>query len=181
MKDSQDYILIQSLELRHSPWITEEGSSTKLQEGKYRSFNLSFKPGVDEISMLIHFKHLKIYNMNLKYQKKNIKNRKTKKVYQKHKMRLFFDNTIELLTYLSSKKYKILCFDIRFTNGWIIRKDWFNQVEFITNNTIERNSLLEKLIAISGQVPIDINLLKINNKYTLSTNGKVNHKPLFFK
>ena len=179
MKDSQEYILIHSLELRHSPWITEEGSSTKLQNGKYRSFYLSFNCKIDAVSILIHFKDLKIYYMNLRYQKKNIKKKKRKKVYPQQKMRLFFDNTIGLLTYLSSKKYNINYFDIRFTNGWVIRKNWFDELEFITNNTIERNSLLEKLITISGQGPIDINLLKINNKYTLSTNGKVNNKPLF--
>jgi len=90
-----------------------------------------------------------------------------------------YDNTLELLSYLASKNYKIDWFEIRFKNGWAIKNHWLNGIEFITNNTMERNLLIEKLITISGQGPIDINSLQINEIYTLCTNGKVKHKPLF--
>ena len=179
MKDSQSYILIKSLQIRYSPWIGEDGTPNKLQEGKYRSFILTFNPNIDRICMLIHFKHLEVYRMKLYYRKKSAKNRKIKKIYPQHKMKLIFDNTVGLLTYLTTKNYKIDCFEIRFTNGWTIKSSLLYGLEFITNNTIERDSLIENLVNISGQGPIDINSLKINETYTLSTNGKINHKPLF--
>ena len=95
-------------------------------------------------------------------------------------MNLSFENTLELLTYLSSKNYKVDWIEIRFKNGWAIKDHFLNELEFITNNTQERNLLLEKFISISGQGPIDINSLEINETYTLQTKGSVKLKPLFF-
>ena len=94
-------------------------------------------------------------------------------------MNLSFENTLELLTYLSSKNYKVDCIDIRFNNGWAIQDKFLNSLEFITNNTQERNLLFDKLLSLSGQGPIDINLLEINETYSLCTNGVVKLKPLF--
>ncbi len=87
-------------------------------------------------------------------------------------MNLFFENTLELLTYLSSKNYKADWIEIRFKNGWAIKNDFLNGLEFITNNTQERNLLFEKLISFSGQGPIDINSLEINETYSLCTDGE---------
>lgn len=178
MKDSKEYILITSIELRYAPWIEDE-ESNKLQEGKYRSFNLIFNSNIDRISMLIHLKHLKIYKMRLFYRQKSAKNRKIKKVYPQHQMKLFFSNTLKLLSYLSSKNYKIDDFEIRFTNGWVVKNHWLNGLEIITNNTIERNLLLETLISVAGQGPIDVNSLQINKTYLLSTSGEIKLKPIF--
>ena len=181
MKDSQEYILIRSLELRHSPWISEMDNPNQLQDrGIHRSFIIQFNDSIDRISMLIHFKHLSILKMELCYRKKGAENRKKKKQYPQHKMRLSFDNTLELLTYLSSKNYKADWFELRFKNGWVIQHSFINGLEFITNNTQERNLLLQKLISISGQGPIDIDSLEINQTYTLQTDGRVKLKPLFF-
>ena len=94
-------------------------------------------------------------------------------------MKLFFVDTLKLLNYLSSKKYKIDLFEIRFSNGWIIKNHWLNGLEFITNNSFERNSLIKKLIDISGQGPLDINFLQTNKTYELYTNGNIKIKPLF--
>ena len=41
------------------------------------------------------------------------------------------------------------------------------------------HELFEKIITISGQGPIDINTLEINEDYILRTNGEVRLKPLF--
>jgi len=60
-----------------------------------------------------------------------------------------------------------------------IKNDFLNGLEFITNNTQERNLLLEKFISLSGQGPIDINSLEINKTYSLCTDGEVKLKPLF--
>jgi hypothetical protein len=177
MKDSQEYLLIKSLELRHSPWIFEADNPNKLQDGIHRSFNLIFNTYLDRISILIHFKHLNIENMELYYRKRSANNRKIKKVYPQRKMKLYFNNTLELLSYLSGNNYKVDWFQIRFTNGWVIKNHFINGLEFITNNTIERNLLLEKIITVSGQGPIDINSLEINETYTLCTNGELKQKP----
>ena len=189
MKDSQEYILFKTIRLRYSPWMEDMenalpsrmvvGSPNKLQEGTHRSFAIEFNNNIDRTSMLIHFKHLSIHNLTLHYRKKSARNRKTQKVYPQHKMNLFFENTLELLTYLSSKNYKADWIEIRFKNGWAIKNDFLNGLEFITNNTQERNLLLEKFISLSGQGPIDINSLEINKTYSLCTDGEVKLKPLF--
>lgn len=179
MKDNQEYILLRSIELRHSLWINEIDNPNQLQEGTHKSFIIQFN-NFDRISMLIHFKHLSIHNLTLHYRIKSARNRKTKKVYPQHKMNLSFENTLELLTYLSSKNYNVDWIEIRFKNGWAIKDHFLNALEFITNNTQERNLLLEKFISISGQGPIDINSLEINETYTLQTQGSVKLKPLFF-
>ena len=178
MKDSQDYILFKTIELRYSPWIEDMDDHNKLEKGTHRSFTIKFNNDFDRISILIHFKHLSIQKLILHYRKKSARNRKTKKVYPQHKMNLSFENTLELLTYLSSKNYKVDCIEIRFKNGWAIKNGLINELDFITNNTIERNSLLEKLIIISGQGPIDINELEINETYSLCTNGETKLTPL---
>ena len=148
--------------------------------GIHRSFIIQFNDSIDRISMLIHFKHLSILKMELCYRKKGAENRKKKKQYPQHKMRLSFDNTLELLTYLSSKNYKTDWFELRFKNGWVIQHSFINGLEFITNNTQERNLLFERLVSLSGQGPIEIDSLGINHTYTLHTDGRVKVKPLFF-
>ena len=180
MKDSQEYILLRSIELRHSPWISEIDNPNQLQGGNiHRSFIIEFNDNIDRVAMLIHFKELNILKMELYYRKKGAENRKKKKQYPQHKMRLSFDNTLELLTYLSSKNYKADWFELRFKNGWVIQHSFINGLEFITNNTQERNLLFERLVSLSGQGPIEIDSLEINQIYTLHTDGRVKVKPLF--
>ena len=180
MKDSQEYILFKTIALRYSPWIEDMENTNQLQEVTHRSFVIEFNNNIDRISMLIHFKHLSIHNLILHYRKKSARNRKTKKVYPQHKMNLSFQNTLELLTYLSSKNYEVDWIEIRFKNGWAIKNAFLDELEFITNNTQERNLLFEKLISLSGQDPIDINSLEINETYTLFTDGRVMKKPMVF-
>lgn len=177
MKDSQEYLLFKTIELRHSPCIEDLNEPNHLEEGTCRSFTIKFNIDFDRISILIHFKHLRINNLTLHYRRKSAKNRKLKKVYPQHKMKLFHDNTLDLLTYLSKKNYTIDWFEIRFKNGWVIQDSFLNSLEFITNNTEERNQLFDKLISLSGQGPIDINSLEINETYSLLTNGQVKIKP----
>ena len=181
MKDNQEYILIKSIQLRHSPWISEMDNPNQLQDRSiHRSFIIGFNDNIDRVAMLIHFKELNILKMELYYRKKGAENRKKKKQYPQHKMRLSFNNTLELLTYLSHKNYKADWFELRFKNGWVIQHSFINGLEFITNNTQERNLLFERLVSLSGQGPIDIDSLEINHTYTLHTDGRVKLKPLFF-
>ncbi len=178
MNDKQEYILIKSIELRHYPWINKIVEPNILENKKHRAFNLVFNSYIDRVSMLIHFKELKILEMELYYKKKSAENRKKRKAYPQHKMRVTFNNTLELLTYLSKKNYKVDWFNIKFTNGWSIKDYLINGSEFITNNPIERNVLIEKLITISGQRTVDIDKLEINQTYTFHTDGTVELTPL---
>ena len=179
MKDNQEYILIKSIQLRHSPWISEMDNPNQLQDRSiHRSFIIGFNDNIDRVAMLIHFKELNILKMELYYRKKGAENRK-KKQYPQHKMRLSFNNTLELLTYLSHKNYKADWFELRFKNGWVIQHSFINGLEFITNKTLERNLLFERLVSLSGQGPIEIDSLEINQIYTLHTDGRVKVKPLF--
>ena len=146
MKDSQEYILFKAVGLRYSAWTEDREGLNKLEKGTHRSFIVQFNNNFDRISILIHFKHLSIHNLTLHYRKKSASNRKTKKVYPQHKMNLSFENTLELLTYLSSKNYHVDWIEIRFKNGWAIKDAMLNDLEFITNNTQERDLLFAKLI-----------------------------------
>lgn len=179
MKDNQEYILFKTIGLRYSSCIGDMDDPNKLQESAHRSFVIEFNNNFDRTSILIHFKHLSIHNLTLHYHKKSASNKKTKKVYPQHKMNLSFENTLELLTYLSSKNYHVDWIEIRFKNGWAIKDAMLNDLEFITNNTQERDLLFEKLISISGQGPIDINSLELNETYSLCTDGEVKLNPLF--
>ena len=76
------------------------------------------------------------------------------------------------------ENYKVDYIEIRFKNGWAIQDKFLNSLEFITNNTQERNLLFDKLVSLSGQGPIDINSLEINETYSLFTDGVVKLKPL---
>ena len=179
MKDSQQYVLIEtvqlryvSLEMNHSHFCIIDNDSA-IENDAHRSFQVEFNPCYNDLAILIHFKHLQISDLQLYYRKKN-----NKKANPQRKMRLHFNTTLELLTYLSSKSYKIDCLEITFKNGWAI-KAMFLGVQFITNTVKERNQLFEKIITISGQGPIDINTLEINEDYILRTNGEVRLKPLF--
>ena len=79
MKDSQEYILIRSLELRHSPWISEMDNPNQLQDrGIHRSFIIQFNDSFDRISMLIHLKHLSILKLTFITEKRVLKTEKIK-------------------------------------------------------------------------------------------------------
>jgi len=177
MKDSQQYILFKSIELRHSPWLGMIEDPNRLEDGTHRSFVIEFNPNYDRLLMLIHFKYLYILQLELYYRYNSSRKNTIKKKYSQRKMRLHFDTTLELLTYLSSKNYKVDWLEIRFKNGWAIKYQMDS--EFITNNTKERDQLLGKFITISGQGPIDISALEINQTNTLRTSGAIVEKSIF--
>ena len=184
MKDSQKYVLIETVTLRYVPLEMSHSqmciidNDSGIENEAHRSFQVKFNPRYSDLAILIHFKHLQISDLLLYYRKKKLRNKNNKKVNLQRKMRLHFNTTLELLTYLSSKSYKIDWLEITFKNGWAIEAKFFG-VHFITNNVKERNQLFEKLITISGQGPIDINSLEINETYALYTGGEVKLKPLF--
>ena len=184
MKDSQKYVLIETVTLRYVPLEMSHSqmciidNDSGIENEAHRSFQVKFNPRYSDLAILIHFKHLQISDLLLYYRKKKLRNKNNKKVNLQRKMRLHFNTTLELLTYLSSKSYKIDWLEITFKNGWAIEAKFFG-VHFITNNVKERNQLFEKLITISGQGPIDINSLEINETYSLCTDGEVKLKPLF--
>ena len=73
MKDSQEYLLFNSLGLRYSPWLEKIDEPNRLENGTHRSFIIEFDPNFNKLLMLLHFKHLSILKLTLYYRKKVLK------------------------------------------------------------------------------------------------------------
>ena len=82
-------------------------------------------------------------------------------------------NTAELLDYLDTKSYDIRQLEIEFTNGWKIKQIPFVEFCFYTNSTSERDGLIDKLLAVSGQGPIDVSNLEPNFSYIFKESSKL--------
>ena len=130
----------------------------------YKSFSL----GVDTVRnlwLLLHFKDLEIKNKTIYYQVDNgIRQRKNTK-HPIRKMHKPLKNTAELIKYLSDKPYNIIKLELEFTNGWKIKQRPCIELGFYTNSTQERDDLINKLLNIAGQGPIDVSQLEINFSY----------------
>jgi hypothetical protein len=169
MKPTLNSQLFQTICLNYSPNIGQLDDETTYEEGTHRSFTLKVTNTSENIWLLNHFRHLKIVRLKLCY--RNVRTR-TKKKQEQKKMRRKFENTSELATYLASKKYKIDNFEIRFENGWAIT-EWCDQFHFITSSTEERNELIDKMLKIGGQLPINLTGLQTNDDYQLLPNGEL--------
>ncbi len=128
----------------------------------------SFSLGVDTIKnlwLLLHFKNLEIKSKIIYYQVDNgIRQRKNTK-HPIRKMRKPLKNTTELIEYLSDKPYSIIKLELEFTNGWKIKQRPCIELGFYTNSTQERDDLINKLLNIAGQGPIDVSQLEFNFSY----------------
>ena len=116
--------------------------------------------------LLLHFKDLEIKSKTIIYEVNNGHRQRKSTVHPQRKMRKKHNNTAELLDYLDTKPYDIRQLEIEFTNGWIIKQRPSIQFCFYTNSTSERDGLIDKLIAISGQGPIDVLSLEPNFSYS---------------
>lgn len=153
--------MIQSIELRHSPWINDIDKPNILENNTYRSFNLMFNTNIDRLSMLIHFKELKIHEMQLYYRKNGTRSNKATKVYPQHKMRLSFNNTLELLEYLSNKNYNVDWFNIKFENGWHIEDQ-----TLISNKSSNKLSFKSDEIAFASDFNSVQNFYRVFKEHT---------------
>ena len=128
----------------------------------------SFSLGIDttrNLWLLLHFKDLEIKNKIIYYQVDNgIRQRKNTK-HPIRKMRKTLKNTAELIEYLSDKPYSIIKLELKFTNGWKIKQRPCIELGFCTNSTQERDDLINKLLNIAGQGPIDVSQLDFNYSY----------------
>ena len=116
--------------------------------------------------LLLHFKDLEIKSKTIIYEVNNGHRQRKSTVHPQRKMRKKHNNTAELLDYLDTKPYDIRQLEIEFTNGWKIKQRPYIQFCFYTNSTSERDGLIDKLIAISGQGPIDVLSLEPNFSYS---------------
>ena len=115
--------------------------------------------------LLLHFKDLEIKSKTIYYQVDNgIRQRKNTK-HPIRKMHKVHKNTAELMKYLSNKPYKIIKLELEFTNGWKIKQRPCIELGFYTNSTKERDELINRLLNIAGQGPIDVSKLEINFSY----------------
>ena len=128
----------------------------------------SLRVGMDTINnlwILMHFKELKIKNKKICYQVNTGVHQRKSTVHPKRWLKKPFETTAELLGYLYEKMYDIHYIDIEFTNGWRIKEHPHHEFLIYTPSIEERNTLLNKLVFISGFDPIDITSLKQNIPY----------------
>ena len=123
--------------------------------------------------LLLHFKDLEIKSKTLIYQVNNGYRQRKNTVHPQRKMQKKHKNTAELLDYLNTKSYDIYQLEIEFTNGWKIKQIPRVEFYFYTNSTSERDDLIDKLLAISGQGPIDVSNLEPNFSYSFTGHTKL--------
>jgi hypothetical protein len=132
----------------------------------------SLRVGMDTINnlwILMHFKELKIKNKKICYQRYN--GRHNNNTHPKRWLKKPFETTAGLLNYLYGKQYDIHHLDIEFTNGWRIKEHPHHEFLMYTTSIEERNTLLNKLVFISGFDPVDIAGLKQNVPYYFKDGG----------
>ena len=136
----------------------------------------SFSLGIDttrNLWLLLHFKDLEIKNKTIYYQVDNgVRQRKNTK-HPIRKMRKPLKNTAELIKYLSDKPYNIIKLELEFTNGWKIKQRPCIELGFYTNSTKERDDLVDRLLNIAGQEPIDVSKLDINFSYYFMSRDEI--------
>jgi len=141
------YLLIRSIELLSNQ----------------KSLCVGMDATLSNLWILLHFKELKIKSKKICYQRYN--GHHNNNAYPKRWLKKHFENTAGLLNYLYSKMYDIHYLEIEFTNGWKVKEHPHHEFLFYTSSTEERNTLLNKLVFISGFDPIDIPSLKQNIPY----------------
>jgi hypothetical protein len=141
------YLLIRSIELLSNQ----------------KSLCVGMDATLSNLWILLHFKELKIKSKKICYQRYN--GHHNNNAYPKRWLKKHFENTAGLLNYLYSKMYDIHYLEIEFTNGWKIKEHPHHEFLFYTSSSEERNTLLNKLVFISGFDPIDIPSLKQNIPY----------------
>ena len=136
----------------------------------------SFSLGVDTVRnlwLLLHFKDLEIKNKLIYYQVDNgVRQRKNTK-HPIRKMRKSHKNTAQLIRYLSNKSYRLRKLELDFTNGWTIKQFPYVELRVYTNSTKERDRLINKLLNIAGQGPIDVSKLEINFPYYFESEAEL--------
>ena len=115
--------------------------------------------------LLLHFKDLLIKDMSIYYQVDNGIRQRKKTKHPIRKMRKHHKYTSELINYLRNKHYDIIKLELEFTNGWKIKQRPYTELGIYTNSTKERDNLINKLLNIAGQGPIDILELEINLRF----------------
>ena len=115
--------------------------------------------------ILMHFKELKIKSKKICYQVNTGVHQRKSTVHPKRWLKKPFESTAGLLNYLYGKQYDIHHLDIEFTNGWRIKEHPHHEFLVYTSSIDERDTLINKLVFISGFDPIDIPSLKQNITY----------------
>jgi hypothetical protein len=143
---------------------------------KLYSNHKSFSLGIDTIRnlwFLLHFKDLEIKNKTIYYQVDNGMRQRKNTKHPVRKMRKAHKNTAEFIEYLSDKSYKIIKLELEFTNGWKIKQRPCVELGFYTNSTQERDQLINKLLKVGGQGPINVSKLDINYPYYFNSELKL--------
>ena len=136
-----------------------------------KSLRVGMDATLSNLWILLHFKELKIKSKKICYQVNNGLHQRKSTVHPKRWLKKPFETTAGLLNYLYGKPYDIHYLEIEFTNGWRIKEHPHHEFLFYTSSIEERNTLLNKLVFISGFDPVDIPSLKNNIPYYFKAGG----------
>ena len=138
-----------------------------------KSLRVGMDATLSNLWILLHFKELKIKSKKICYQVNNGLHQRKSTVHPKRWLKKPFETTAGLLNYLYSKPYDIHYLEIEFTNGWKIKEHPHHEFLFYTSSSEERNTLLNKLVFISGFDSIDIPSIKQNIPYYFKAGGSL--------
>ena len=136
-----------------------------------KSLRVGMDTSLSNLWILLHFKELEIKSKKICYQINTGVHQRKSTVHPKRWLKKSFESTAELLNYLYGKQYDIHHLDIEFINGWRIKEHPHHEFLIYTPSIEERNTLLNKLVFISGFDPIDISNLKQNIPYYFKAGG----------
>lgn len=139
----------------------------------HKSFKIFVGSTRSNLWLLRHFKHITISNYKLRYKINNGIRQRKNTVHPYRWMKKKFDNTAELLEYLSKKYYDIQYIAIEFTNGWKIKEQPQIEFYFYTNSLEERDELIDKLLHIAGLEVKDKTNLIPNIEYHFKATGEI--------
>lgn len=139
----------------------------------HKSFKIFVGSTRSNLWLLRHFKHLTISHYKLRYKINNGIRQRKSTVHPYRWMKKRFENTAELLEYLTCKYYDIQYIAIEFTNGWKIKEQPQIEFYFYTNSLEERDELIDKLLHIAGLEVKDKTNLTPNIEYHFKANGEI--------
>ena len=141
-----------------------------------KSVQLGIDNALYQLWIMAHFKELELQETKIFYQETPGHRARKGTIYKKHWLKKKFKNTVELIQYLDSKFYTLSYFELYFTNNWRIKIVANCFINIYTNNTIERNNVIQKLIGIAGLNEIKLTELENNYTYYLSYTNPPNHQ-----
>ena len=131
--------------------------------------------GIDNVRsnlwILTHFKDLKITSKKICYQINNGVKQRKNTIHPKRWLKKNFNNTLELLDHINKHPCDIHYLEIEFDNGWKLKDQSNAWILFETTKKSERDSIIDKMLMVSGLNSIDTDELKLKEVYLFQIMG----------